>query len=172
MAKLRLAIAAAGLAAMSVLAAAQGPSYESRGYGGPLYVGPDFQHGGQHSAPIYEPNASKKRHKKRRTYRAKRSNKKRATRQTETAKSAPEKDAPEKGGVKSENSSISRAADGQAGSSDKVDTATIHNENSSISAAEIDTGATSKKAAPKIKKNVGCKKYFPTAGVTLSVPCE
>src|ERR1700681_1346183 len=33
--------------------AQQGPSYEGRGYGGPLYVGPNFQQGGQWSPPVY-----------------------------------------------------------------------------------------------------------------------
>jgi hypothetical protein len=169
MAKLRLAIAAAVLAAMSVLAAAQGPSYESRGYGGPLYVGPNFQHGGQHSPPVYNSKSSRKHHKRRRTYRAK-SHKKRTVKQTETAKGSPEKS-----GVKSENSSISRTAkDAEEKAAAKTDdTAAVKNENSSISAAELNTGATSKKEdAPRAQKKVGCKKYFPTAGMTLSVPCN
>jgi hypothetical protein len=168
MAKLRLAIAAALLAAMSVLAAAQGPSYESRGYGGPLYIGPNFQHGGQNAPPVYNSKSSRKHYKKRRTYRAK-SRKKRAAKQTETAKSSPEKT-----GVKSENSSISRAAkDAEEKAAAKTgDTAAVENENSSISAAELLTGAASKEDAPKVKKAVGCKKYFPTAGMTLSVPCN
>ena len=37
----------------SLTASAGDLSYESRGYGGPLYIGPNFQQGGQHSAPTY-----------------------------------------------------------------------------------------------------------------------
>ena len=50
-----IAALAAGLclAAMTISASAQGPSYETRGYGGPLYVGPNFQQGGQHAPPVY-----------------------------------------------------------------------------------------------------------------------
>ena len=29
------------------------PTYEGRGYGGPLGVGPNFQHGGQWGPPVY-----------------------------------------------------------------------------------------------------------------------
>ena len=47
-----IALAAAlCLAGMTVAASAQGLSYESRGYGGPLYVGPNFQQGCQHAPP-------------------------------------------------------------------------------------------------------------------------
>jgi hypothetical protein len=39
---------------------AQNPTYEGRGYGGPLYVGPNFQTGGQHTAPTYGKKPAKK----------------------------------------------------------------------------------------------------------------
>jgi hypothetical protein len=52
MSRIRIAIAAASLALMSAGASAQ-VSFESRGYGGPLGIGPNFQLGGQHSAPVY-----------------------------------------------------------------------------------------------------------------------
>ena len=39
---------------MTAPASAQnGPGYEERGYGGPLYVGPNFHEGGQYTHPIY-----------------------------------------------------------------------------------------------------------------------
>jgi hypothetical protein len=165
MAKLRLAIAAAALAAMSALAAAQGPSYESRGYGGPLYVGPNFQAGGQHSPPVYEPKSSSKHYKKRRTRQATKPRKEPATKEAATAKGSPEKS-----GASDENSSISRAA-GQEKAESKPPVG-VETENSSISAAELSTGTTAKEPPPEVRKSVGCKKYFPTAGMTLSVPCE
>ena len=49
------------LALTTVSASAQGPSYEGRGYGGPLYVGPNFEQGGQHSPPAYGTKPAKKR---------------------------------------------------------------------------------------------------------------
>ncbi len=176
MARIGLAIAAASLAAMTVTAAAQGPSYESRGYGGPLYVGPNFQGGGQHSAPVYDgSSSSKKQYKKRRQYRATKSRKEN-TKSTETAKSAPKSSPTE---FETENSSISsiESTTGKPDKSKPVETAKggIETENSSISSASLDTAATSSSdadAQPKARQNVGCKKYFPTAGMTLSVPCN
>jgi hypothetical protein len=167
MAKLRLAITAAVLAAMPALAAAQGLSYEGRGYGGPLYIGPNFKDGSQRSIPVYEPGAPKKSQKKKRSYRAAKPHKKPDVEETQTAKGTTEK-----GGIESENSSISRAADGRVGGSDKTDTAAVQNENSSISATKLSTAATAKGGAPSAPLNIDCKKYFPTAGVTLSVACE
>src|SRR3974390_313783 len=49
-------ILAAGFAVALTAAPAfaqSGPSYEDRGYGGPLYVGPNFHEGGQYTHPIY-----------------------------------------------------------------------------------------------------------------------
>jgi hypothetical protein len=49
-----------GLALAAAPAWAQGPSYEKRGYGGPLYVGPNFEQGGQHTPPVYGTKPAKK----------------------------------------------------------------------------------------------------------------
>src|SRR5262249_14713545 len=38
----------------SLTASAGELSYENRGYGGPLYIGPNFQQAGQHSPPTYD----------------------------------------------------------------------------------------------------------------------
>jgi len=51
------------------------------------------------------------------------------------------------------------------------------NENSTISTTSLDTDEIVKpkakpKAEPKVNKNVGCKKFFPSVGMTLTVPCE
>jgi hypothetical protein len=53
----------------------------------------------------------------------------------------------------------------------------VESENSSISTASIDKSESAEpKAAPaaetKVSTNVGCKKFFPTVGMTLTVPCE
>ena len=51
------------------------------------------------------------------------------------------------------------------------------NESSSISTASLDKDETIEmeikaKDEPKVTKNVGCKKFFPTVGMTLTVSCE
>jgi hypothetical protein len=174
----RLAIATALLAATSVLASAQGPSYEGRGYGGPLYVGPNFQGGGQHSPPIYDSKStSKERSNKKRVHRATKERKESPAKATETAKSTPATSQ-----VETENSSLSAASTGPEAKGSEQDVATkgIETENSTISGEPLETGATSTAATagtgksdqPQAKQNVGCKKYFPSAGMTLSVPCE
>ncbi len=53
----------------------------------------------------------------------------------------------------------------------------VKSENSTISTASIDRNdAVEADAAPadepKVSKAVGCKKFFPTVGMTLTVPCE
>lgn len=50
-------------------------------------------------------------------------------------------------------------------------------ENSTISTASLDNDETIEteveaKDEPEISSNVGCKKFFPTVGMTLTVPCE
>jgi hypothetical protein len=53
----------------------------------------------------------------------------------------------------------------------------VKSENSTISTASVDKSETvaSKDAPtdePKVSKAIGCKKFFPTVGMTLTVPCE
>ena len=93
----------------------------------------------------------------------------------ETAKAAPTETQSE-----NENSTISTATLDTIGTNAKKDetakTAPIktqaENENSTIStAALVDAEETPIKEA-KVDKNVGCKKFFPTVGMTLTVPCE
>jgi hypothetical protein len=50
-------------------------------------------------------------------------------------------------------------------------------ENSSISTATLQTSENvdadeAPAPAPKASTNIGCKKFFPTVGMTLTVPCE
>jgi hypothetical protein len=49
------------LAVLAGTACAQKATAEGRGYGGPLYVGPNFQQGGQHAPPTYGTKPVKKR---------------------------------------------------------------------------------------------------------------
>ena len=80
---------------------------------------------------------------------------------------------------KSENSSVASVAvtpvTEQAKVETKVDAKTARSENSSISLASTEAAATAK--APETVKEaaakpVDCKKFFPSVGITLSVPCE
>ena len=54
---------------------------------------------------------------------------------------------------------------------------TTDTENSTISTASLGNDETIETAAmandePMVSSNVGCKKFFPTVGMTLTVPCE
>jgi hypothetical protein len=155
-------------------------SYESRGYGGPLYIGPNFQQGGQHAPPVYNSGPSRSRSyddgdgeatSKRR---ATRSHKQRKPETTTAKKSKPVEPAPEKP-AKSEAKPTDTAA-----IEPKTKTR-IEGENSSLTrASDIKSTAEaspakpvpSKRASEDSGKGVGCKKYFPSAGMTLTVPCE
>jgi hypothetical protein len=79
----------------------------------------------------------------------------RKARKVETAKADPIEAAPVALDVESENSTISTA------SVEKAET---------VAAAE--PPAKEPKTIGKAAGNVGCKKFFPTVGMTLTVPCE
>ena len=139
-----LAIATAFLAVMTVFASAADAGFKVRlGFGGPL---PAFTaHGPSKSY-------GQKRYSKKRSYRAKRkarTAKKRIVKRKAAAKTA--KTAPIKTDAENENSTISTA------SLDKNET--------------IETEVIAKDE-PKATRKVGCKKFFPTVGMTLTVPCE
>lgn len=189
MSRTRLAVAAVSLALMSAGALAQGaPSYESRGYGGPLYIGPNFHQGGQSAPPTYDSGRSVERY--RAPQRLDRVQRKRTNDDVETAKKTPEPSAESKEAkAQNENSSIvSIATDKPAPAATetpktdtaKADAAKSRNENSTI--ASIDASATAKAEPVKATvtkadtdgtgKPTGCKRYFPTVGQTLSVPCD
>ncbi len=139
-----LAIATAFLAVMTVFASAADAGFKVRlGFGGPL---PAFTaHGPSKSY-------GQKRYSKKRSYRAKRkarTAKKRIVKRKPTAKTV--ETAPIKTDAENENSTISTA------SLDK---------NEAIETEAI------VKDEPKATRKVGCKKFFPTVGMTLTVPCE
>ncbi len=191
MSRTRLALAPVSLALMAAGALAQGaPSYESRGYGGPLYVGPNFQQGGQSAPPVYDSSRSVERY--RAPQRLDRVQRKRTNDDAETAKKTPEpsKESTESKEAKAqnENSSIvsistdkpAPAAETPKTDTAKADAAKSRNENSTI--ASVASSATAKAAPAKAEvtkadtdgtgKPTGCKRYFPTVGQTLSVPCD
>ena len=64
--------------------------------------------------------------------------------------------------------------DGPAVTTGSTDTATAETENSSISLASASDDLAAKKidTASQETKSLDCKKFFPSVGMTLSVPCE
>jgi hypothetical protein len=191
----RFAIAAASLALMSAGASAQ-VSFESRGYGGPLGIGPNFQLGGQHSPPVYggqERSNSTERY--RAPQRIDRVQRKRDTDDdVKTAKKTPATEESKEATARNENSSIvsiasekDKALPAPAVTEQrktdvaKSDRSKSSNENSAI--AGIASSATAKADPVKAEvtkadtdggaKTVAtCKRYFPTAGQTFTVPCD
>lgn len=153
------------LALMTAPASAQGgPSYEGRGYGGPLYVGPNFHEGGQYSAPVYGS----------RSYGSpsSREDNGATTRQRHITRSSP---------AKEEATAHKGAPDDKPSETKAPATKAAETENSSIAVLSTRTdtaevAVTSKtEAKPKVEATdtpVNCKKYFPAVGLTLSVPCD
>ena len=142
-----LAIATAFLAVMTVFASAADAGFKVRlGFGGPLPAFP---------APGPSKSYGQKRYSKKRSYRAKRkarAAKKRIAKRKATAKTVKTaKTAPIKTDAENENSTISTAS---------------LNKNETIETEVI------AKEEPKATRKVGCKKFFPTVGMTLTVPCE
>jgi hypothetical protein len=195
MSKTRLVIAAAALALMSVGASAQ-VSFESRGYGGPLGIGPNFQQGGQHAPPVYGSGQEHSNSTER--YRAPqhidRVQRKRNTDDDDvrSAKKTPAKEDSKEAKAQNENSSIvSIATDKDSAppapavsEPSKTDLAksekgnSRNNENSAIASIASSTkGDTVRSQVTKADtdgsgKPTGCKRYFPTVGQTITVPCE
>ena len=138
-----------GCAALAGSAAAQAPSYESRGYGGPLDVGPNFHQGGQHAPAVYGQGRTKTERATERRERSAKTRKAAPTREAKTDKSSP---APE-----------------TAAKSDSAADA----ENSTIAAARIgetDTASSTPGSPPSAP--VTCKRYVAAVGQTVTVPCD
>ena len=104
-----------GCAALAGSAAAQAPSYESRGYGGPLDVGPNFHQGGQHAPAVYGQAARKRSAPPNGASAAPRRAKPAPTREAKTDKSspAPETAAKSDSAADAENSTIAAARIGE-----------------------------------------------------------
>jgi hypothetical protein len=145
---IRLGIVAATFAVAVFSAWAESPSYESRGYGGPLNVGPDFKSG--------KPSAESPRKKP-----VQRATRKRAPVAKAPVAKQPEPEAAAAADAVSENSSIAGAL---------PDAGTPATDGDAPKAVQ-QTGEASGDAAQANRK-LGCVKYLPTAGITASVPCE
>jgi hypothetical protein len=139
---------AAGLCLALATTPAPAQSAKGRDYGGPLYVGPNFEKGGQHAPPDY---GSSKPNKERAA--PKRAKPERSVSKGKAAKEANT----EKGSADEKSSAVSSgsapASDGDAEASPKADT---------------DPGATAGATA----QPTTCKRFDATSGQTITVPCE
>lgn len=146
---------AAGLSLAAAIGpvSAQAPSYESRGYGGPLYVGPNFQQGGQYAPPVYGQGTSKS---------------ERAT--TRRERSAKAHKAPSTREAKTEKPSTPKADNADAAKSATVKKA--DSENSTISSAALQSDVASSGTKTDASTPVTCKRYIAAVGQTVSVPCD
>jgi hypothetical protein len=143
---------ALSVAVAAISASAQGPSYESRGYGGPLYVGPNFQEGGQHAPPVYGQGRSTSERAAPRRESGAKVRKAPSTREVKTEKPSP---------PKAESADATKSADNK-----KADS-----ENSTISSASLHSDAGSDVKA-EASTPVTCKRYIAAVGQTVSVPCD
>lgn len=168
------------------------PTYEGRGYGGPLGVGPNFQQGGQWGPPIYgagrEHSSTTERYSS--PQRIDRAQRKRNDddNDVKTAKRTPEPD----NKAHSENSSIVSVGSDKDKSTPvteqkkidvaKSDNSKTSNENSTIASVASSATADADPAKGQLSKRVDtdatgntvttCKRYFPTVGQTITVPCS
>lgn len=155
MRKVNIAIAVAlCLGVMPVVASAQGPSYESRGYGGPLYVGPNFQQGGQHAPPVYGQGSSKTQRATTQRSRGVKSRKAPATREVNREKSSP---APKPAASDTVKAAVTVKAE---------------TENSTISSAGLQTEASGTGPETETRAPPTCKRFIAAIGQTVTVPCE
>jgi hypothetical protein len=199
MLKIRLAAAALCFALVPAAASAQ-TSYESRGYGGPLGIGPNFQQGGQHAPPVY--GSGQERSNSVERYRAPQHidrvqrNRNTDDDDVKTAKKTPAREdsneASKEAKAQSENSSIVTIGSDQDKTTPvteqkktdlaKSDKSKSSNENSTIASVASSATANADPVKGQLSKRVDtdasgktvatCKRYFPTVGQTITVPCD
>ena len=195
------------------------PTYEGRGYGGPLGVGPNFQQGGQWGPPVYGQGQSKSVERYRAPQHIDRVQRSRNS-DDDNVKTAKKALAPkgERGQVaertrasspsittrprrrrrveeaksQSENSSIVTIGSDQDKTTPvteqkktdlaKSDNSKSSSENSTIASVASSTTANADPVKGQLSKRVDtdasgktvatCKRYFPTVGQTITVPCD
>ena len=177
------------------------PTYEGRGYGGPLGVGPNFQQGGQWGPPIYgagREHSSTSVERYRAPQHTDRVQRKRNTDDDDvkTAKKTPApeelKEASKDAKAQSENSSIVTIGSDHEKTTPvteqrktdlaKSDKSKSSNENSTIASVASSATANADPVKGQLSKTVDkdasgktvatCKRYFPTVGQTITVPCN
>lgn len=167
-----LAIATAGLAAMALFTSAAEACISCE-YVPPVVNSPSKSDQAKH----YDRERPSRAAEERRTRPAKKriieSESETVTKKVETAKTAPIETPSD-----TENSSIStgKLSETVAKKFKAAETAPIktptENESSTISPATLAQAAETPADETKVTRNVGCKKFFPTVGLTLTVPCE
>ena len=170
------------------------PTYEGRGYGGPLGVGPNFQQGGQWGPPVYGQRQSKSVERYREPQHIDRVQRKRNTDDdnVKTAKKTPAPEESKEAKSQSENSSIVTIVPDQDKTTPvteqkktdlaKSDNSKSSNENSTIASVALSATANADPVKGQLSKRVDtdasgktvatCKRYFPTVGQTITVPCD
>jgi type IV secretory pathway VirB10-like protein len=173
------------------------PTYEGRGYGGPLGVGPNFQQGGQWGPPVYGQGQSHGVERYSAPQHVDRVQRKRNTDDdVKTAKKTPapqeSKEASKEAKAQSENSSIVTIGSDTDKSTPvteqkktdlaKSDKSKSSNENSTIASVASSATANADPVKGQLSKRVDsdasgktvatCKRYFPTVGQTITVPCD
>ena len=177
------------------------PTYEGRGYGGPLGVGPNFQQGGQWGPPIYgagrEHSSTTERYSS--PQHIDRAQRKRNDddNDVKTAKKTPEPKDSKEARAHGENSSIvsvgadtdkstpvteQKKTDLAKSDNSKSDNSKTSNENSTIASVASSATADADPVKGQLSKRVDtdasgntvmtCKRYFPTVGQTITVPCS
>lgn len=127
-------------------ALAQNPSYEGRGYGGPLYVGPNFEQGGQHTPPVYGTKPTKKRAAVKPPRQTPKVARKTPSKKDTTPDTAEQK--------------TDQASSSVAPSADPADSSP-----GTTAGASTSSGTTTSTATT-------CKRFDSTAGQTITVPCQ
>jgi hypothetical protein len=160
------------------------PTYEGRGYGGPLGVGPNFQHGGQWGPPIYDGSGAREHSSTRERYHApERSEHVRQRRNDDDdVKTAKKTQEPKEAKAENENSSIVTIGPEKKTDVAKSDSSKTSNENSTIASVASSTTANADPIKGQLRKKFDtdatgntvetCKRYFPTVGQTITVPCD
>jgi hypothetical protein len=168
------------------------PTYEGRGYGGPLGVGPNFQQGGQWGPPVYGQGQSKSVERYREPQHIDRVQRKRNSDDdnVKTAKKTPAPEESKEAKSQSENSSIvtigpdrdktTPVTEQKKTDLAKSDNSKSSNENSTIASVASSANADSVKGQLRKRFDTDasgntvatCKRYFPTVGQTITVPCD
>jgi hypothetical protein len=171
------------------------PTYEGRGYGGPLGVGPNFQHGGQWGPPVYgtgrEHSSATERYSAPQHIDRAQRRRNSDDDDVKTAKMTPAPEESKESKAQSENSSIvtvgsdtdkSTPVTEQKTDVAKSDKSKFSNENSTIATVVSSTTANADPVKGQLSKRVDtdasgktvatCKRYFPTVGQTITVPCS
>jgi hypothetical protein len=189
--RIKTALATGIVLGLTSLTASAGElSYESRGYGGPLYIGPNFQQGGQHAPPVYGSGSGSSSYSRSYEPREEREyrhvTKKRSHAQDEDVaeKKKSNDDASEKkAAAKSDDTGADKSASKTADKTDDQTTQKAEVENSSITgAAGTDTAeaagaakssASDATASEKASANgEGCRHFVAAVGRVINVPCD